>query len=234
MGVFHNYLVENKIHHQITVPDRHKQMSMVESLNRQLGRLFNGYMNAKEIETKRTYHEWTDVIDVVRKELNEYRKVKMPKNASDYPYPYFNPDKDQKYKIGDVVHYKLEVPENALGHKQNTKNFRMGDYRYSPQPRKITKVIYMNDPPYYRYMLEGIPNASYGESELIPSKQRESVFRVKKIIGQRNFRGVKQYLVWWQGYKKSESTYEPATNLQEDGLQPLIDDFIKSTSKSKK
>jgi hypothetical protein len=46
----------------------------------QLGRIFNAYMNAKELETGKTYKNWTGIIDIVRKELNKIRKVDLPKD----------------------------------------------------------------------------------------------------------------------------------------------------------
>lgn len=41
---FHMWLFPNNILHKVSLPDRHKQMANVETLNRQLGRMINGYM----------------------------------------------------------------------------------------------------------------------------------------------------------------------------------------------
>ncbi len=49
-GVFHKWLFDNNILHKVALPNRHKQLSTVESLNKQLGRLFNGYMNKKNLK----------------------------------------------------------------------------------------------------------------------------------------------------------------------------------------
>lgn len=232
-GVFDEFLKKNDVKHFVTLADRHTQMSMCESLNRSLGRLFNGYMNKIELETKKEYKNWTDVVPEIRKELNEYREVILPKNPDDEPIPTWNlpPDAYPKFRVGDLVHHKLEVPENALGHKQPTKSFRMGDFRYSSIPKKITKVIYMLDDPFFRYYVEGIPNATYSERELLPSNYKEPIYKVKKIIGVKTVRGKKQYLVWWQGYKKEESTYEPEKELVNDGLKDMIDEYNKSLKK---
>ena len=73
-GVFHKWLFDNNILHKVALPNRHKQLSTVESLNKQLGRLFNGYMNKKELETGSRNREWIDIVDVVRTELNKIRK----------------------------------------------------------------------------------------------------------------------------------------------------------------
>jgi hypothetical protein len=41
----------------------------------------------------------------------------------------------------------------------------------------------MTDEPYFRYILEGMPNVSYSEYELIKSKEKETKYIVKDIIG---------------------------------------------------
>ena len=71
-----------------------------------------------------------------------------------------------KYKVGDLVNVLLEEPQTILGKKQPTKIFRMGDLRLEKKKRKVLKVLYYNGPNPYRYLIEGLPNASYTEQEL--------------------------------------------------------------------
>jgi len=52
---FDKYCYENNILHKIGISGRHQQTANVERLNRELGRLFNGYMNAIEEKTGETY-----------------------------------------------------------------------------------------------------------------------------------------------------------------------------------
>lgn len=222
---FTKMLTKNDVLQKTALPKRHQQMANVESLNKQLGRLFNGYMNMKEKETGKVFREWTNVIESVRKGLNEIRKIEIKKDVSEYDYPTFDPDAKPKFKVGDMVHEKLDYPENALGNKQPTENFRVGDVRYSMVPKKIEKVIYMNTYPYYRYMLSGINKASYSEYELIKSRFRTERYKVKAIIDSRDVGRTKEYLVWWQGYKKKEATWEPRKNLIQDGLKNMIDEY---------
>ena len=222
---FNKMLNEHEVLHKTSLPYRHNQLSNVNSLHKQLGRLFNGYMNYQEKKTGKVYREWTDVIDTVRKDLNEIRKMDIKKDVSEYDYPLFDPDTKAKFKVGDMVHEKLNYPENALGNKQPTNVFRVGDVRYSMVPKKIEKIIYMHDEPYYRYILTGIPNASYSEFELIKSRFRTERYKVKQIIDSRDVGRTKEYLVWWQGYKKKESTWEPRKNLIQDGLRNLVEEF---------
>lgn len=221
-GVFHKYLFDKNILHKIALPNRHKQLATVESLNKQLGRLFNGYMNSKEKETEEEYNEWTDVVDTVRTELNKFRK-----NLKVEEPGYFNPEKPPKFKVGDMVYEKLDWAENALGNKQPTPNFRQGDFRYSQIPKKITEVLYFNDKPYYRYMIEGIKNASFSEFELIASKEKETKFKVKKIIGKRKNKNKIEYLIWFDKQLKKNAVWLPKKQLLEDGLGKEIKAYDK-------
>jgi hypothetical protein len=223
-SVFHKYLYNKNILQKIAMPYRHKQLSTVESLNKQLGRLLNGYMNAKEEETGRNYNEWTDVLPTIREDLNALRKRNMPAdplpplvvpNIPDYP----------KYSVGDVVHYKLDYPVNAMGDKQPTANFRMGDYRWSPTSHRIYHIIMMSDAPYWRYLLEGVAGASFSEHELIKSDETTTTFRVKKILDKKKERGRIYYKVWWQRELKKDATWEPRAELIKDGLKHLLDEF---------
>jgi hypothetical protein len=180
-GVFHKWLYEHDILQKTTMAYRHQQMSNVEALNKQLARLFNGYMNHKEEITKKVYKNWVEIIPEVREKLNEIRNKDLPIDPYKYKYPPFNPkiikkkinnkiieiEQPAKFKEGDMVYYKLEYPRNALNKKQPTAKFRVGDYTYNRDPKEIIIIQYMHGPPYYRYVLDGLPNVSYTEHELM-------------------------------------------------------------------
>ena len=63
--MFHKYLYDEFVH-KTSLPDRHNSLSNIESLNKQLGIFFNGYMNQREITTGKEYKNWKDVLDIVR------------------------------------------------------------------------------------------------------------------------------------------------------------------------
>jgi hypothetical protein len=231
-GEFNKYLYNESILHKTAQKGRHTQMSMVESLNKQLGRLFNGYMNQKEKQIGKRYNEWTDIIDQVRDELNKYRKVDLPENPI-YPAPDLS--KEPKYKVGDVVYRLLDVPKDALGHDQPTQAFRAGDIRWDTKnPRKIERVLIYKGKISYRYTLEGLKSVSFTESQLKPAnKENASKYTIESIIGERTKNKQKEYLIKWKGYsKKTESTWEPKHNLIEDvgesGLKLLLSEYRKS------
>jgi len=235
-GVVNKYMKDNDIFHSVSMPYRHSQLSMVESLNKTLGILFNGYMNKIEKQTKKEYKEWTDVIDVIRKELNRIRYTKPPYNEQtifEYKDKKVNLKHDPKYNVGDLVHYKLSYPEDALGNKQPTANFRVGDYRWSYVPKKVKEVLYYSGAIPYRYMLDDMPYVSFTEKELMPSNETEQKWVVKKIIGKKIEKKKIFYLVWFEGYKKAESTWEPKEQLIEDGLSEYIKEYKDSQKKTK-
>jgi hypothetical protein len=227
-GVYSKWLYDNNILHKIGV--KNTQLANVERLNGELAYLFNEYMNAKEKATGKVYREWTDVIDVVRHDLNKLRKIDLSK-ISYFDQPIFNALKPPTYKVNDFVYYKLQEPENALGNKQETTNFRAGDFRWSNIAKKIVQVIFMNDEPYYRYILSEMPNVSFSEHELRKAVETEETYKLKKIIGKKTEKRKIYYLCWWKNYKKAESTWEPKTELIKDGLKDEIDEYEESIKK---
>lgn len=228
-GVFHKWLHDESILHKQSVTNRHSQQSVVESLNKQIGRLIMGYLNGLEEKSGKVERNWLAILPQIRTKLNEYRsqKAKSERENFDTDAHFFNAQFESKFNIGDIVFNKLDWPEDALGNKQPTSKFRAGDYRYSKVPKKIVKVLLMNTKPYYRYVLESLPNVSYTEQELIKAgkKEKETKYVIKKILKRRINNGETQYLIHWKGYKKTEATWETEKKLIEDGAQVLINDF---------
>jgi len=222
-GVFHKYMYNNNIYHKTTLPKRHTQVANVERLNRVIGELLNGYMNAKEEEVGHIYNGWTEVIDLIRKDLNHIRKKP---NKDPFTYD-AKTDIDltikPKFREGDVVHRLLDAPQNALGHNQPTENFRSGDYRYERHPRKIVKVLPYSGAVPYRYLLEGIKEASFTKDQLIitKTKAKETKWQIKKILKSRKKRKKIEYLVWWLGYLKKDATWQQITDLTNDEIKQL-------------
>ena len=159
---FKNFLYKNNIFKKTTKKGRKSQNSNVESLNRLLGRLINGYMNTKEKLNNKKFVNWDNkkLLDIIRIDLNEIRKkpdgeLKLGKYKNAEP----------KFNVGDKVHYYLDNPINVLGEKQRG-GFREGDVRWSLKPVEIKQILrYPGNIP-YRYLLKGIDNASYTPKQL--------------------------------------------------------------------
>lgn len=179
-GVFHSWLYNNSILHKTTMSGRHTQTSSVDNLCRQLSRIINGFMNAQEVATGKISKNWLPVIPTIREELNAIRKKKLPKKINSYEYPHFDPMKKiekkgkaeyelikPKFNKGQMVHRALDKPKNALGQDQNTTNFRTGDFTFDTTARKILEILYYSGKIKYRYLLDGLPNVSYTEKQLM-------------------------------------------------------------------
>lgn len=188
-GVFHKWLYDENIYHKVAPPHRHSSMGNVESLNRQLGRLFNGYMNKMEEKTGKRYNNWTDIVGTVRTKLNAARKKVLPKDINEYEYPVQEDLREvevikskkgttekryerikPKYRVGRYVYYYLDHPVNALGKKQPTAARREGDFNWSRTGKRIERIVTMGGQgALYRYVLEGIHGVSYTERQLKPA-----------------------------------------------------------------
>jgi hypothetical protein len=234
---FHNYLFQHKIFHKIALPHRKTQMAPVESLNNSLGRLLMNYLNEKAVETGKDYFNWTDILPIIRDELNDYRERDLDELKEYQDTQFFDPDEagDPKFEVGDYVHYKLELPVDIRGNPVEDKTrWRQGDRRYSIDSKEIVDILYYPDKPYYRYKLKLMPHVSYSANELIKSDESDTKYIVKAIIGKKQMNKQKYYLVWWRGYLKADSTWEPANELIKDGVEPLIKEFEKEAQKKKK
>ena len=97
-------------------------------------------MNAKEAETGKIYREWDKVLKQIITALNSRKRPDENPYKKQYPLP---TEKTPKFKIGDIVIYKLEVPRNALNNNQPTNNFRVGDYRWNYKAPKEIKKYYI-------------------------------------------------------------------------------------------
>lgn len=232
MGAFDKFLKQNKVFHKKTVPGRHSQNSMVESLNRVIARILNGYMNKKEQETDEPYNEWDDIIDFVRKKLNTYRERELPKEDKIHEIPpqsFLDAPKISKFKEGDMVYFKLDRPQDALGNLQDTEKFREGDLRWDKFPKKILRVLRFAGAVPFRYLLEGMQNVSYTEKQLKKAKGKQTLFEVKRIIDRIKVGKGKNiqynYKVWFKGYKKADATFINEKSLREDDLGNWIDDY---------
>jgi hypothetical protein len=186
-GDFKKYLHDHNILLKTSLPDRHKQTGNVERLNREISRIIMSYLDKLDQENGEVNTQWLKVIPIIRKRLNSIRKKKLPKGDEwkTMDYPIFEPTEEiikktkegktkvvnklinPTYKKGDRVHRALDRPQNAQGDKLSGSTFRMGDRRWSSDKKKIVQVLmYPGTAVHYRYMLEGIKEASFSKHEL--------------------------------------------------------------------
>jgi hypothetical protein len=133
-GYFHKYLYDRGVNHRTARVGRHKQLSNVDNLCRQLGDVFNGIMNKKEAETGKQSKAWTYAIDDVREKLNVYRKSrvkKTPKDITTYEYPIFDNTvpkmKFKREKGGDLKQDLDDYPIEEQIYTQIKPKYKVGD-----------------------------------------------------------------------------------------------------------
>jgi len=238
-SVVDKYMYDNNILHLWSLPDRHKQMGNVENLNKQLGRVLYTYLQNKSMEVQKDYVEWTDIIDELRHNLNDAKKHPIDVDLNKYVPPEINMQYPPKYKKDDLVYRRLEIPVDKFGNRLHNMKFRQGENRYETnKPTKILEVLAYSSPNPWRYILNGLPNVSYAEAELLPAhNETEEKFIVRKIIGKKTEKKIIYYLVWWKKKLKKDATWEPRSKLLEDNLGEYIkeyEDDIKLKRKKKR
>jgi hypothetical protein len=240
-GAFEKYLEERGIMHKTAKAYRKQQMGPVEGLNRIIARILMTYINDKSVEIGKDYYDWTDILDLVREEVNKYRKRDLSKLKEYQNKLYFNPEVagNPEFEIGQYVHWKMDRPTDILGNAINDNKFRMGDRMFSIEIRKIVDIISYPSKPYYRYKLFEMNNVSYSASELKISKQQGDYYIVKAIVDKIiDDDGVTFYKVWWKGYLKADADWIDKDQLIEDGVEDAIAEYEESVAnkqpKSKK
>lgn len=236
LGAFRKFLTDHGIMHKTALPYRKQQMGPIEGLNRIVARILMTYLNDKSVELKEDYNEWTDILDIVREEVNKYRKRDLDKLKEYQSKRFFDPTEagEPEFQIGDFVHWKMERPTDIKGDPINDGKFRMGDRMFSIETRKIVDILCYPSKPYYRYKLQDLVNVSYSASELKQSEQTEDYYIIKKIIGVKTVAKKKYYLCWWSKELKKDATWESEEQLLEDDMQDYIDSFIKENRKKRK
>ena len=167
-GAFNSYLEYHGIMHKTAKVYRKQQMGPVEGLNTTITRLLMNYINDKSVELDEDYYDWTDLLNLVREEVNSYRKRDMDKLKLYQNKCFFKPSVagEPEYEIGQYVHYKMERPIDIHGHAINDNKFRAGDRMFSIETRKIDDILYYPSAPWYRYELHDMINVSHSAAEL--------------------------------------------------------------------
>jgi len=94
------------------------------------------YLTDQSHKLGHDYNEWTDLVDSLRTEINEFKNHPKDQDPFDSVPPPIS-SQDPKYKIGDMVYRRLEVPRDRFGNKYHNIKFRGGDSRFETnEPRK--------------------------------------------------------------------------------------------------
>ena len=90
--------------------------------------------------------------------------------------------------------------------------------------RSCAESFFGRDTTVYVYLLN-VSNDEYGISTVKgfnmkrltkPESKPDTLFKIHKVLKKRTQRGIRQCLVWWDGFPKKEATWEPLVNIGED------------------
>ena len=142
------YLKDLKISVRYTLPNRHRQNSVVESRNKYLGHLILKYLALKELKTGKKSTAWHNNIDKYIEFMNS--KLKPPKAINMFADIAGRKDNIEILEINQKVRKILDYPINAYDNKKVDSKFRTGDMRFSKDIYKIKHIILNpNMPPLY-------------------------------------------------------------------------------------
>lgn len=163
------YMSSNDIHTDISLVNRHRQTSMAERRNQQIGRAIFMRQSAEELITKSPSTNWVDDIPIIIKYLNERAvqifKQKQKIMSKDKPNTTQYPILEIGTKVRRILDYPISVDNNKRLHG----NFRATDIRWSKDTYTICNMIVENNnPPMYRIKADNgdIPHVAYTYNQL--------------------------------------------------------------------
>ena len=226
-GVFNQYFKDKGIYHKFGIPGRHRQQSLAEARNKQIGGTIIKLLQARELLTKKIQTDWVNDLPVIIEVLNDHLKKqkikKMPETAE------CEGDSCVLLPIGATVRIPLEEPRD-IHHKKLPGKFRTGDLRFSSDLYRIINIdLLPGNPPLYQVQNitnKNIPKVRYTKNNLrhvqgpqkapkgrvIFSDEPEQ-FVIEKILDDRMKNNKKEYLIKWKGYSKKEATWEPSAKI---------------------
>ena len=142
------HLTDLKISVRYTLPNRHRQNSVVESRNKYLGHLILKYLALKELKTGKKSTAWHKNIDDFITYMNS--KLKKPRSLNMFDDITGRNDNIEILELNQKVRKILDYPINANNNKKVDNKFRTGDMRFSKEIYKIKHIILNpNIPPLY-------------------------------------------------------------------------------------
>jgi len=232
-GAFSKYF-KNMLQIVKKIVGRHRQQSVVETKNYQIGKILNTRMLVEEINNDDTSRSWVDILPQVIKLINKYFSHK-PKEIS-----VNEPIKTNKFtssilQVGTKVRVQLDNPIDYVDETKLNGRFRAGDTRWSKTVYTITSFyLRPGQPPMYQ--LDNDKRVAYTkyqlqivrDDEVRPSTESQKKWNIEKLLKRYKFENRIVFDVKWEGYK--ETTIEPRVNLIKD-VPEMVKEF---ESKSRK
>ena len=238
-SVVATYFHTNKIIVKHAKAGRHRQVAIVEAMNKIIGKAIHMRQTAQELETNEPSKEWIEFLPLIVEKINEKltRKLK-PYIFGDKKSIPIIPKNTKLLMIGDKVRTALDEPRSVAGNERLHGNFRSSDIRWSVKPTKINNILIHENQPIL-YTVDGIKNVGYtrerlqlvSDKENKPPEKLIKEFIPEKFSDKRKFKNKIQYLTKWVGYPNAEWTY--LSDLKTDTNKKHINELIKEYENSK-
>jgi hypothetical protein len=238
-SVVSTYFHTNKIIVKHAKAGRHRQVAIVEAMNKIIGKAIHMRQTAQELETNEPSREWIEFLPIIVEKINEKltRKLEPYKFGEKNSIPLI-PKNTKILMIGQKVRVALDEPRTVAGDEKLHGGFRESDVRWSVKPTKINNILIHENQPIL-YTVDGIKNVGYtreriqlvSDKENKPSEKLIKEFIPEKLSDKRKFKNKIQYLTKWVGYPNEEWTY--LSDLRTDTNKIHIDKLIKDYTNSK-
>jgi hypothetical protein len=180
---------------------RHRQQSVVETKNQQIGKILNARMTAEEINNDATSRNWVDILPKVVKLLNKHYSHKAEPADPTLPIKTDKLSRDI-LDIGTKVRIQLDNPVSYVDGDKLHGKFRTGDIRFTKNVGIITR-FYLRPGQPVMYQVNDNKNVAYTRpqlqvvtaDEVKPSTKAQKVFYAQEIVSKRVVKGVTYYKV---------------------------------------
>lgn len=223
---FARELQKIKITLNVAKKGRHRQVALVERKNQSIGKIIHQIITHDELETGHSSSEWVSYLPSIIKAININTSSRKEKKVEFNQDPIYTTKDLELLNVGDRVRIPLEEPRDLTTKKKLVGKFRSGDIRWDLKETVVSKILMKPMTPIL-YIVESEPGVGYTRNQLQLVKHSfkkqenttdyvENRFTVKKLLDRKIINGLVKFLVHWEGFKKSESTWERRTNLIHD------------------
>jgi hypothetical protein len=209
------------------IAGRHRQQSVVETKNYQIGKILNTRMLAEEINSNEVNRNWVDILPKVIKLINQHfshapvvTDVNEPIRTNKYT--------SDLLPIGSKVRIQLDNPEGYAEEEKLHGRFRAGDICWTKTIHIITQYYLRPDQPpmyqvdnnervaYTKYQLQVVRDDEVKPKSNIPKK-----YIIRKLLKKLKVKNKIYFEVLWGDGSK---TKEPRSELIKD-VPDLVKDF---------
>ena len=169
-----------------------------------------------------TYSNSNRCIDVLQKFVDPYNDTvhsatgMAPSKVTDSDVLAIWKKMNKKIRRVRTIGAKFTVGQHVRISKEKMKFTEGAEENFSREIFRINKVIKRIPRPDYELEdLNKTPIGQFYQEELTPVRiTKQTIYKIDKILDKRVRRGIREYLVRWQGYNKDFDSWIPASSIK--------------------